>query len=135
MSDDALVKLATRELGELGLADPKRVIDGCVLRQPKAYPVYDGEYRGHLDVIKGYLATITNLQTIGRNGLHRYNNQDHSMLTGLLAARNLLGESHDVWEVNTERSYYETFEVKPKPSATPVGHRSSNALDQVQASV
>jgi protoporphyrinogen oxidase len=114
MTDDALIALAKQELGSLGLTNPQRVLDGCVLRQLKAYPVYDGEYRGHLQVIKDYLATITNLQTVGRNGLHRYNNQDHSMLTGLLAARNLLGEKHDVWEVNTERSYYETFEVDRK---------------------
>jgi protoporphyrinogen oxidase/GT2 family glycosyltransferase len=114
MTDDALIALAKQELGNLGLTNPQRVLDGCVLRQLKAYPVYDGEYRGHLQVIKDYLATITNLQTVGRNGLHRYNNQDHSMLTGLLAARNLLGEKHDIWEVNTERSYYETFEVDRK---------------------
>lgn len=117
MSDEDLVKLATKEIGELGLTDSAKVIDGCVLRQLKAYPVYDGTYRQHLDVIKNYLATIPNLQTVGRNGLHRYNNQDHSMLTGLLAARNLLGETHDVWEVNTERSYYETFEAEQKPNA------------------
>jgi protoporphyrinogen oxidase len=119
MPDDALVKLATKELGELGLVNTANVIDGCVLRQLKAYPVYDGTYRGHLEVIKSYLGTITNLQTVGRNGLHRYNNQDHSMLTGLLAARNLLGENHDVWEVNTERSYYETFEIDKNATSTP----------------
>jgi protoporphyrinogen oxidase len=80
-----------------------------VIRQPRAYPVYDREYRKHLEVIKGFLATVDNLQTIGRNGLHRYNNQDHSMLTGMLAVRNLLGENHDLWSVNTEQSYYEEF--------------------------
>jgi protoporphyrinogen oxidase len=111
MSDAELVELATRELAELGLAQMADVKDGVVLRQPKAYPVYDAEYRGHLRVLEGFLTGMENLQTIGRNGMHRYNNQDHSMLTGMLAARNLLGEKHDLWDVNTERSYYEDFSV------------------------
>jgi protoporphyrinogen oxidase len=109
MSDTELLDLATRELDMLGLAPAAAVEDGTVLRQPKAYPVYDQDYRQHLRVIQAYLATLENLQTVGRNGMHRYNNQDHSMLTGLLAARNLLGKNYDLWEVNTERSYYETF--------------------------
>ncbi|MEG4317854.1 MULTISPECIES: NAD(P)/FAD-dependent oxidoreductase [unclassified Microcoleus] len=111
MSDAELVELATRELAELGLVKAADVKDGVVLRQPKAYPVYDAEYRGHLRVLESFLTGIDNLQTIGRNGMHRYNNQDHSMLTGMLAARNLLGEKHDLWDVNTERSYYEEFSV------------------------
>jgi hypothetical protein len=73
--------------------------------------VYDAEYRVHVDTLQAALAQLSNVQTIGRNGMHRYNNQDHSMLTGLLAARNLLGEQHDLWTVNTERSYYEEQEV------------------------
>jgi len=109
MSDAELVQLATRELSSLGLADISDAEDGVVFRQPKAYPVYDHEYHEHLQVIQRFLATIDNLQTIGRNGMHRYNNQDHSMLTGTLAARNLLREDHDLWSVNTERSYYEEF--------------------------
>jgi hypothetical protein len=64
-----------------------------------------------LQVLEGFLKGIENLQTIGRNGMHRYNNQDHSMLTGILAVRNILGEKHDLWDVNTERSYYEDFSV------------------------
>ncbi|MEG4290199.1 NAD(P)/FAD-dependent oxidoreductase [Microcoleus sp. C2C3] len=111
MSDAELVELATRELVGLGLATTAEVEDGVVIRQPKAYPVYDGEYRGHLRVLEGFLKGIENLQTIGRNGMHRYNNQDHSMLTGMLAVRNILGEKHDLWDVNTERSYYEDFSV------------------------
>lgn len=109
MSDAELIALATRELASLGLADIGDVEDGVVFRQTRAYPVYDREYRKHLEVIQRFLATIDNLQTIGRNGLHRYNNQDHSMLTAMLAVRNLLGEDHDLWSVNTERSYYEEF--------------------------
>ncbi|MEG4575074.1 NAD(P)/FAD-dependent oxidoreductase [Microcoleus sp. N3A4] len=111
MSDAELVELATRELVGLGLATTAEVEDGVVIRQLKAYPVYDGEYRGHLQVLEGFLKGIENLQTIGRNGMHRYNNQDHSMLTGMLAVRNILGEKHDLWDVNTERSYYEDFSV------------------------
>ncbi|HBE53529.1 MAG TPA: FAD-dependent oxidoreductase, partial [Cyanobacteria bacterium UBA11369] len=101
--------LATRELARLGLAVQRDVKDGFVFRQPKAYPVYDSEYRQHLKTIQSFLSTIENLQTVGRNGMHRYNNQDHSMLTAMLAVRNILGENHDLWEVNTERSYYEEF--------------------------
>jgi protoporphyrinogen oxidase len=111
MSDAELIELATRELVGLGLATTADVEDGVVIRQLKAYPVYDGEYRGHLQVLEGFLKGIKNLQTIGRNGMHRYNNQDHSMLTGILAVRNILGEKHDLWDVNTERSYYEDFSV------------------------
>jgi protoporphyrinogen oxidase len=109
LSDRELIALATRELAGLGLADSGTVEYGTVLRQKKAYPVYDRDYRQHLQVIEKFLANFDNLQTIGRNGMHRYNNQDHSMLTGILAARNLLGEKHDLWTVNTERSYYEEF--------------------------
>ena len=79
------------------------------IRQKKSKPGKDGEYRQHLDVIQRYLKQFENLQTVGRNGMHRYNNQDHSMLTGLLAAKNILGETHDLWDVNTERSYHEDF--------------------------
>ncbi len=120
MSDSELLDLATSEVAKLGLADESIVEDGVVLRQAKAYPVYDRDYRQHLQVIQNYLAKFDNMQTIGRNGMHRYNNQDHSMLTGMLAVRNLLGENHNLWEVNTERSYYEEFtkdDLKPKSKA------------------
>lgn len=108
--DDELIALGKRELIELGLAIDEEIEDGFVVRQPNAYPVYDEEYRQHLRTIQNYLATLENLQTIGRSGLHRYNNQDHSMLTGILAVKNLFGEKHNLWEVNTERSYYEEFQ-------------------------
>lgn len=116
-SDEDLRKLAADELEVLGLARKADVIDGFVIRQPKAYPVYDGEYREALDVIEDWIRTLDNFQTVGRNGLHRYNNQDHSMLSAMLAARNILGENHDVWTVNVERSYHEEFEVSKKPEA------------------
>lgn len=110
MADADLIKLATQEAIDLDLGiQPGDVQDGTVIRQYKAYPVYDGEYRQHLQVIQEYLETFENLQTIGRNGMHRYNNQDHSMLTAILAAKNILGEQHDLWNVNVERSYHEEF--------------------------
>lgn len=110
MSDEDLIALASREIVGLGLVPEVRSVeDGTVIRQKKAYPVYDGEYRQHLDIIQNYLQRFENLQTVGRNGMHRYNNQDHSMLTGLLAAKNILGEQHDLWNVNVERSYHEDF--------------------------
>jgi len=110
MSDSQLVKLASEEIVRLNLeVSAEDVEDGCVIRQHKAYPVYDGEYRQHLQVLQDYMQTFENLQTVGRNGMHRYNNQDHSMLTALLAARNILGEQHDLWNVNVDRSYHENF--------------------------
>ncbi|MBE9178314.1 NAD(P)/FAD-dependent oxidoreductase [Oculatella sp. LEGE 06141] len=113
MSDDALIALATREVIELNLGVKEGdVDDGVVIRQYKAYPVYDGEYRQNLQVIQDYLSSFENLQTVGRNGMHRYNNQDHSMLTAMLAVKNILGEDHDVWNVNTERSYHEEVTIK-----------------------
>jgi len=108
MGDFRLCDLAADELAALGLAVRSDVEDAAVVRQEKAYPVYDSEYHRNLQIIRQYLATFGNLQSIGRNGMHRYNNQDHSMLAGLLAARNLLGERHELWSVNTDLSYGET---------------------------
>lgn len=112
--DDDLIALASKELVRLGLAEEGDVVDGTVVRQPKAYPIYDGDYRSGLDIVVAWLKTIENFQTVGRNGQHRYNNQDHSMLTAMLAARNLLGEDHDVWEVNVDRAYHEQFHRSPE---------------------
>lgn len=106
-SDEKLVKLGIRECARIGILEPHEVYDGTVVRMKKAYPVYDHNYQTALVKIKKYLGTLTNLQTIGRNGLHRYNNQDHSMLTGIYAARNILGGKFDVWSVNTETEYHE----------------------------
>lgn len=110
MRDTDLIELASKEIVrlDLGVHDGD-VVDGCVIRQRKAYPVYDGEYRQHLQVLQDYVRTFENMQTVGRNGMHRYNNQDHSMLTALLAAKNILGEDHDIWNINVERSYHENF--------------------------
>jgi len=105
--DEALLELGARELAVLGLVSEHDVVDGTVVRMPKAYPVYDDAYKEVLVLIRGYLAGFPNLQVIGRNGQHRYNNQDHSMLAGMLAARNVVGETHDVWAVNVEQQYHE----------------------------
>lgn len=107
MSNDELLKLAEGELGKLNLVGDAPVVDGTVIRQPKAYPVYDGDYRDALDTIRSWLETLSNLQVVGRNGMHRYNNQDHSMLTAMLAVKNILGEKHDLWAVNVEEEYHE----------------------------
>jgi protoporphyrinogen oxidase len=107
MADKDLIALGTKELALIGLADPKKVIDGTVVRMPKAYPVYDGDYLKALDVLREYLKGFTNLQLAGRNGLHKYNNQDHAMVTGILAAKALLGSKADPWLVNVEDDYHE----------------------------
>jgi hypothetical protein len=107
MSDADIINLATRELSMLGLANVDDVIDGYVVRQPYAYPIYDDGYSGHLKVIRDFLETMDNLQVIGRNGMHRYNNMDHSMLTGMLAAQNILGGQHNLWQVNEDWVYLE----------------------------
>ncbi len=116
LSDRELIRLAASELEKLGLAKAEDVEDGVVIRQSKAYPIYDSHYQKCLHIIQGFLSTVDNLQTIGRNGMYRYNNQDHSMLTGIFAVRNLFGEDHDLWNVNTERSYYEEFATEQKKS-------------------
>jgi protoporphyrinogen oxidase len=107
MLDTDLITLASQELSMLGLAEGDDILDGFVIRQPKAYPVYDDAYKEKLVVIRDYLATFDNLQTVGRNGMHRYNNMDHSMLTGMLAARNLSGENHNLWEIGEQEEYLE----------------------------
>jgi protoporphyrinogen oxidase len=119
--DADLVALATKELGQLGLADPKLVVDGTVVRMPKAYPIYDSQYRGHLDCVRTHLDRIANLHPVGRNGMHKYNNQDHSMLTAMMVVWNMQGASHDVWEVNTDYEYHEEQRLDSKqPAEHPV---------------
>jgi len=105
--DHELIELGRRELGQLGLVDPARVIDGTVLRIEKAYPIYDATYLRGLAEVRRFLDSVPNLQLVGRNGMHRYNNQDHSMLTAILAARNILGARYDLWQVNVDSEYQE----------------------------
>lgn len=106
-SADQLIALARTELAQIGLADPDKVIDGTVVRLPKAYPIYDDTYKNGIAVIREFLNILPNLQTMGRNGMHRYNNQDHSMLTGILAAHNVLGSKYNLWEINADAEYHE----------------------------
>jgi protoporphyrinogen oxidase len=111
MSDHELVKLGEREIAAIGLLGGGKVVDGTVVRMPKAYPVYDDGFVEALAVVRDYLSRFRNLQVAGRNGMHKYNNQDHSMVTALLAAQNLLGEHHDVWAVNADDEYHEESEA------------------------
>ncbi len=121
--DEALIALATREIGELGLADPAAVVDGAVVRMPKAYPIYDADYRDHLEVIRGHIDPIVNLHPVGRNGMHKYNNQDHSMLTSMMTVWNMLGAEHDIWSVNTDFEYHEEQRLE-RPEAPTARERA-----------
>jgi protoporphyrinogen oxidase len=109
--DEDLIALARKELGMLGLADPDLVVDGTVVRMPKAYPIYDGEYANYLQKVRTFIDPISNLHLIGRNGMHKYNNQDHSMLTAMMTVWNMFGAAHDVWSVNTDFEYHEEMKV------------------------
>ena len=114
MDDDDLVALATRELNQLGLARPEQVRRGYVVRVPLAYPMYDAEYADRVATIRTWLDPLANFQQVGRNGLHRYNNSDHSMLSAMRAVENLtLGTDHDIWAVNVESAYHEEH-VEPE---------------------
>jgi protoporphyrinogen oxidase len=109
MDDDRLVELATRELEQLKLVAPGRVVRGYAVRVPKAYPMYDADYADRVSVIRDWLDTVENLHQVGRNGLHRYNNSDHSSLTAIRAVENITeGHNHDIWAVNAESVYHET---------------------------
>ncbi len=105
--DAERIRIASEELAALGLAGEGRVVDGRVVRMEKTYPMYDHAYARSVAILRAYLARFGNLQLMGRNGMHKYNNQDHSMLTGILAAENLLGARHDLWAVNAEAEYLE----------------------------
>jgi protoporphyrinogen oxidase len=123
-SREDLVALGARELARIGLVREDEVEDGCVARVRHAYPIYDTDYAVHLDVVRRFVDDLEHLRTAGRNGLHRYNNQDHAMLTGMLAARSLVaGEQHDLWSVNTDQEYLE--EVRAEASSVGSGHAPS----------
>ena len=112
MTDVEAVALATEELARIGLIDPSKVIDGVKVLVPQAYPMYDANFEEAVATLRSYLSGFQNLQTCGRNGLHRYNNQDHSMWTAMLATLNILDRAdHDVWSVNTEADYIEEGEL------------------------
>lgn len=110
MADADLIARAKQEIGKLGLARPEDIIDGSVVRQPKAYPVYDDTYKLNVDTInEGLAERFTNLHLAGRNGMHKYNNQDHAMMTGILTAKNIIAgtRAFDVWTVNEDAEYHE----------------------------
>jgi protoporphyrinogen oxidase len=130
MADKDLIALGTSEMAAIGLIDPSTVVDGTVVRMPKAYPVYDEGFEQALQVIRRYLDGFTNLQVAGRNGMHKYNNQDHSMVTAMLSVQNLLGERRDVWAVNAEDEYHEEENL-----ASAVTADQLRALQHTQPSV
>jgi protoporphyrinogen oxidase len=109
-SDAELLELAKRELIQIGLAEEGDVLDGCVVRQKKAYPVYDDDYAAHVEAIREELESrYPNLHLVGRNGMHKYNNQDHAMMTAMLCVENIVADSrlYDLWQVNQDAEYHE----------------------------
>jgi len=124
LEDEDLIALAKREMVQLGLVREQDVIDGTVVRMPKAYPVYDRGYQDALRTVREFVARFSNLQLVGRNGMHRYNNQDHSMLTAILAARNIAGARFDLWNLSLDNDY---LEAGPEITADEL-----TALDQSQ---
>jgi protoporphyrinogen oxidase len=108
-SNEDLIALGKKEIEKIGLTKQSAVVDGYVVRQPKAYPVYDHEYKENVDAVKDALKEYPGLYLIGRNGMHKYNNQDHSMMTAMLAAKNIIAgsEAYDVWNVNEDAEYHE----------------------------
>ncbi len=135
--DGELIEQAKRELEKLGLMRAADIEHGYVVRQPKAYPIYDDRYRANVDVLREWLATNTpNVHPVGRNGMFRYNNQDHSMYTAMLTVENIAtGSTHDVWAVNVEEEYHEEAIGPAKEGGTgrdaPVVARK--VLDEAQA--
>ncbi len=108
MPDAELIELGKRELATLGLVDPGKVEAGYVVRMPKAYPYYDADYQANVEMLRRWLeVNAANVYPVGRNGMHKYNNQDHSMYTAMLSVENMLGAHHDVWSVNVEEDYHE----------------------------
>jgi protoporphyrinogen oxidase len=125
--DSELIELAKKEIQQVNLAASADVVDGCVIRQPKAYPVYDDAYQSNVDTIRKALENCPTLHLVGRNGMHKYNNQDHAMMTAMLTAKNILaGECrYDVWAVNQDAEYHEAIEsdTKSLPTFEPERHK------------
>lgn len=108
MNDADLIRYAVRELEEIGITSRQCLINGFVVRRPNVYPVYSLDYQKSVNLIRGYLARFSNFQTMGRAGLFRYDNSDHALLTGIYAARNLLGKGPcDVWGDDIAGGYLE----------------------------
>jgi protoporphyrinogen oxidase len=109
-NNEEAIELAGRELEKLKIAQRKDILDAFVVRLPHAYPIYDLQYRNKLEIIRGFLDNFSNLQCIGRCGMFRYNNMDHSILTGFLAAQNLFGAKENLWDINVDDSYNEELQ-------------------------
>jgi protoporphyrinogen oxidase len=118
--DEKLIQMARNEIAQLGLVRPEEIEDGTVVRMKKAYPMYDPGWTERIETIRAYARTgLRNLQFVGRNGMHKYNNQDHSMMTALCAAQNICGADHDIWAINSEPDYHEEMkEADSRPRAT-----------------
>jgi len=129
MSDDELIAQGVRELQYLGLiSDASLVEQGFVFRMPKAYPYYDSSYKANVAEISSHLAKeIPNVHLVGRNGMHKYNNQDHSMLTAMLTVENIYGATHDIWAVNVEEEYHETSSGEGTGRDAPILPRRSHS--------
>jgi protoporphyrinogen oxidase len=106
--DDELIERGKRELEYLGLMHAADIEAGYVVRMPKAYPMYDATYKANVATLRAWLEEhAPNVYPVGRNGMHKYNNQDHSMYTAMLSVENIFGAHHDVWSVNVEADYHE----------------------------
>ena len=133
MSDKDLIELGKRELELIGIAKAGDVEDGAIVRMPKAYPVYDADYQEALTCIRKFLDGFQNLQVVGRNGMHRYNNQDHSMLTAMLAVDNIMGARHDLWQVNAEQEYHEETSSREAEAKAQLGQLAATQPQVPQA--
>ena len=130
-SDDELVALGTKELAAIGLVDPSDVEAGYVVRMPKAYPVYDDVYRDNVEVIRRWFEEhAPNVHPVGRNGMHKYNNQDHSMYTAMLTVENIRGARHDIWSVNVEDEYHEVHDGRPGASGSEATDREAPTVSR-----
>jgi protoporphyrinogen oxidase len=134
-SEADLVALAKKELTKIGLAKPEDVVDGCVVRQPKAYPVYDDHYAANVDIIRQELEdSYPNLHLVGRNGMHKYNNQDHAMMTAMLCVENILAgwKVYDLWRVNQDAEYHEAGKAGEQSGATGLRLVPTRVKDQTE---
>ncbi|MDQ6810215.1 MAG: NAD(P)/FAD-dependent oxidoreductase [Verrucomicrobiota bacterium] len=132
-SDADLIELAKKELMQIGLSHEGDVVDGCVVRQKKAYPVYDDDYAKHVSTIREELdQRYPNLHLVGRNGMHKYNNQDHAMMTAMLCVENILADTklYDIWQVNGDAEYHEGGDV---PEAEQTGTAVREVPSRVKA--
>ncbi len=132
MPDADLIALATAELAALGLARRTDVAQGYVVRMPKAYPMYDATYADNVQTIRSWIEqSVPNVIPVGRNGMHRYNNQDHSMLTALQAVENLFGAAHDLWSVNLDDDYHEEITQPSEPAGSLAARGLPRSVDTI----